>query len=154
VENGEPALGGHTVDGEDILPHLIKKQPRQWIYQMGFQLVANTSPTVREISQTEFSQPIQNCITQLDLAAAGLLHPSQNGGDHHGVDLFSDFRSDEIEDDDILSDPIQKFWPAEVELEVAINLGCHFCLDLIKVIVLRGVGHPCIGGIKAIDPKV
>jgi hypothetical protein len=106
---------------------------------MGFQLVANTSPTVREISQKEFSQLIQNCITQLDLAAAGLLHPGQNGGDHHGVDVFSDFGSDEIEVDDVFSDPIQKFWPAEVEFEVAVNLGCHFCLHVIKVIIFRSI---------------
>jgi hypothetical protein len=154
VEDGEPTLGGHTVDREEALPRLIKEQPRQWVHKMSFQLVTNTSPTIREISQTQFSQLIQNCITQLDLAAAGLLHPGQNGGDQYGVDLFSDIGSDEIEDDDVLSDPVQKLWPAKIKFEIAVNLGCHLCLHIIKVIIFRGIGHPFIIGIKAIDAKV
>ncbi|CRQ41885.1 hypothetical protein PAERUG_E5_London_17_VIM_2_12_12_02907 [Pseudomonas aeruginosa] len=74
--------------------------------------------------------------------------------DHLGEDLLGDVGADEVEDDDVLADPVEDFRAVENQLEVALDLAVDLALHRLEGLAGEHVGDPFAVFPLAVDAQV
>src|SRR5262245_512334 len=97
---------------------------------MRFNLIAYATTAVREIGKAMPPQSIVRRLVDSDCNPLGTCDVVENAIDHSSENLFCDPRSNEIEHDYVVPNPVKDFRAIQDHLEVPLDFSAHFASNI------------------------
>ena len=108
----------------------VKQSTTQRIDQPCFELIAHAAPAVAQIFKAMFPQCLFDIIGQHDFDLLFVGQAGKHIANHFLENFHRHVVADEIEDNDVLANPVEDFRSADADFEITVNFRADAALDL------------------------